>query len=255
MTEERVAFSRLKSEVLMNEGSAAGITAHMMIEGLLAPMADRASCGPRSTSSMASAKKRPQNPILSTMSASVPANGPSPTDTTKSSAHTRSGTVRKNAMSVRAAWYTAGWGERCGVASTAMGTLSSTPTTVPTSAIWKVSSRARPTASSRAVEGGSISPTRRPIWGKPSKKSVSETPVPCRDHTKNAPATAQATKVPALMRSKRCGGACVGMGGRGVIEASEDERIGLVGRGVLDDATAVESNHAVCVAQRVAQVV
>jgi hypothetical protein len=51
--------------------------------------------------SIASAKKRPQKPILSTTIASTPANGPRPTIATKSRAQTRSGTVRQTAIRIR----------------------------------------------------------------------------------------------------------------------------------------------------------
>ncbi len=67
------------------------------------PSAVSASRGPGSVSSMASAKNLPQNPTQSTAIASVPATGPRPTAMTKSSAQTRSGTVRQNEITARAA--------------------------------------------------------------------------------------------------------------------------------------------------------
>src|SRR5688572_7844866 len=105
-TEERTDFSSPKSVVVMKAGLAAGMTAQKMVSMRRTPCACSASAGPLSTSSMASAKKRPQNPAVSTAIASVPAKGPRPTAITKMSAQTRSGTVRKTATTARAATLT-----------------------------------------------------------------------------------------------------------------------------------------------------
>ena len=99
ITDERVDFSSAKSEVVTKAGRAAGIVAQKIVSIRRTPWARSASAGPLSTSSIASAKKRPQNPAVSMASASVPAKGPSPTAMTKISAQTRSGTVRNSATS------------------------------------------------------------------------------------------------------------------------------------------------------------
>jgi hypothetical protein len=56
-TEERTAFSRANSVVVMKAGVAAGITAQKMVSIRRTPWACSASAGPLSTSSIASAKK------------------------------------------------------------------------------------------------------------------------------------------------------------------------------------------------------
>lgn len=101
-TDERVDFSNANSEVAIIEGSVAGTTALAMTSMRPAPRARSASGGPSSASSIASAKKRAQNPTVSTVSASTPANGPRPTVMTKMIAQIRSGTVRQKVIRLRA---------------------------------------------------------------------------------------------------------------------------------------------------------
>ena len=138
-----------ESVVAVKAGSACGTTAEKMRPGRVAPMAESASRGPLSVSSIASAKKRPAKPIVSTMMASTPAAGPRPTVMMKMIAQTRSGTVRNTATSARAKPRSAALGDRPSAARIARGKLSTMPSTVPVIAIWNVSSSDRPTCGRR----------------------------------------------------------------------------------------------------------
>src|SRR5690554_2704635 len=166
----RTAFSTEKRLVATNDGVHSGRMAPQTTPLREAPVAARAWPGPGSTSSMRSEKKRAQKPMVSMMMARMPASGPSPTATTKISAHTRSGTVRRVATRLRAITRITGWGLVLRAQSRAMGRLRITPNTTPTMAIWKVSSMAMAITSQRAKSGGRASPKKVPRFITPRSR-------------------------------------------------------------------------------------
>lgn len=101
-TAERVDDSNANSDVATKAGRQEGNTASATTAPGRAPVARRASSSSGSTSSIDSAKNRPQNPATSTVIASTPAGGPRPTVTTKMIPQTMSGAVRNNATIPRA---------------------------------------------------------------------------------------------------------------------------------------------------------
>src|SRR5690554_363054 len=166
----RTAFSTEKRLVATNDGVHSGRMAPQTTPLREAPVAARAWPGPGSTSSMRSEKKRAQKPMVSMTMARMPASGPSPTATTKISAHTRSGTVRRVATRLRAITRITGWGLVLRAQSRAMGRLRITPNTTPTMAIWKVSSMAMAITSQRAKSGGRASPKKVPRFITPRSR-------------------------------------------------------------------------------------
>ena len=107
----------------MKLGNAPGSNTTTTLSIGLAPIDANASEGPGSTSYMASAKKRAQNPMVSTMIVNVPAKVPSPTEATKKRAQAKSGTVLKKLTIDLVTCRTIGWGEVFRAASTATGML------------------------------------------------------------------------------------------------------------------------------------
>ncbi len=90
------------------------------------------------------------------MIAMTPAAGPRPTMMMKMIAQTRSGTVRKRAITARATVRTAGWGDSRSVARMAKGSAKIRPSTQPATAICRVSSSFQPIGTMRLKSGGNI---------------------------------------------------------------------------------------------------
>ena len=114
---------------------------------------------------MASAKKRPENPIVSTIIVRVPADVPRPTVATKKIAQIRSGIVLKNAIIPLEILYNFGIGLNSLAANIAKENPHNIPTKVPTNAICKVS---RIDFNGKSLKNlGNISLRRRTIYGTP----------------------------------------------------------------------------------------
>src|SRR5262245_29566082 len=104
-----------------------------------APAAVSASIGPGRTSSIASDRNFPVNPIECTAMASVPASAPGPSTATKNSAHTMACTERVATRMKRAARLRTAERVRLGAAMMATGVASATARMVPSVAVCSVS--------------------------------------------------------------------------------------------------------------------
>ena len=134
---------------------------------------------------MASAKKRPENPIVSTIMVRVPAEVPSPIVATKKIAQIRSGIVLKNAIKPLEILYNFGIGLSSLAANIAKENPPNIPTNVPTNAICKVSRIDFKRGKILEKFGGSISLRRRIIYGTPFNNSRGDKPTCLLDQMKN----------------------------------------------------------------------
>src|SRR3990172_3919078 len=137
------------------------------------------------------------------------------------------------------------------------------PKAVPATAIWKVSSRARPTEARRERSGGNICASIRPRPGKPRTNSPGATPTPSRAITRKVSATTDARKARGLGRGKRAGGAERGASAgmhpfvraASRIDLGEPPRILLRGRAIDLDPTGPQPDHAIGELDGMAEVV
>src|SRR3990172_6511582 len=137
------------------------------------------------------------------------------------------------------------------------------PKAVPATAIWKVSSRARPTEARRERSGGNICASIRPRPGRPRANSPGATPTPSSAITRKVSATTDARNARGLGRAKRAGGADRGASAgmhplvraASRIDLGEPPRILLRRRTVDLDPARAQTDHAIGELDGMAEVV
>ena len=126
---------------------------------------------------MASANSLASMPIECNASARMPGSTPMPSARTNSTANRRSGIARQNVMIARAAACTTGCGVVLRAAKNASGIETTAASTVPRTAINRVSTASTPIRPGSSRRGGSMRSSRRTTSPKPSmnadgKKSI-----------------------------------------------------------------------------------